>query len=43
MPGIEHRQHEGLNSRAENSHENRGARTRTFRVWAEISSTAATM
>jgi hypothetical protein len=76
MPGIEHRQHEGLNNRAANSHqptcriywpgaavasahdqinnpfylrrdhltapEHRAARMRTFRVWAEISSIAAT-
>jgi putative transposase len=86
MPSIQHRQHKGLNNRAENSHqptrrrerqmkqfksagqaqrflsahdqinnlfylrrdhltaaEYRAARTRTFRVWAEISSIAATM
>jgi putative transposase len=86
LPGIEHRQHKGLNNKAENSHqptcrreqqmkqfksagqaqrllsahdqinnlsylrrdhltaaEHRAARARTFRVWAEISSIAATM
>jgi transposase-like protein len=45
MPGIEHRQHKGLNNRAENSHQptrrrerQRASRTQKFQVWAEICS-----
>jgi putative transposase len=41
MPGIEHRQHKGLNNLTAAEH--RAARTQTFQVWAEISSIAAMM